>query len=105
LTIEVDSVEIITTSSQITVTASDGEQSISMTIEVGSLQEFPAPIDGNIFELDETFVPGDTIKGFSSAVLSHPENLKIYNTLDFSIQSSVKYIDGNCNFSKDIIDS
>jgi hypothetical protein len=49
----------------------------------------------------------DTVKGFSQEVITNPEKLSKFNILDFSdtMDNTIKYVDGNCNFDQYIMEN
>jgi hypothetical protein len=42
---------------------------------------------------------------FSEAVKENPSLLLNFNSLDFSNQTTIKYVDGNCQFSNQIFNT
>jgi hypothetical protein len=46
----------------------------------------------------------DTVEGFSLDVITNPDKLSAFNSLDFS-DSEVKYVSGTCSFDKKTLES
>jgi hypothetical protein len=66
------------------------------------------PLTDKYFKFGETTIGEQsqtTVLGFSDEVEENPDLLNDFNSLDFSNQTAVKYIAGNCSFAKDIMEN
>jgi hypothetical protein len=105
LTVSVrDDSPIITTEDKVIVKAkSEGKIIDKIDLPVGAIKPLDVPVDNtDIFTFTATNSPNDTITGFSDKVKNDPSILvKNYNSLDFSEQDTVRYIDKDCQFNVD----